>query len=414
MWFETYSTYENEPDKEILKKNEIENETEVTKKDGPETNGEALARKEKEAEERKVEKANADKSIKELLDDSNSPEEDWEKKNAETSKDKNWTHTKQNTLNKPKGFSDTVSALFSSSMALDLKSMFYDLMSMFGKEENRDTYAKEAIFSKATYKLALGTKGQRVSNKEKESISYVEGLNQILLWADAKALEVISFKKRFAAANLGNQKEYIANALKSSDPFGDMTDILGKELPKETETIVIKGLSETEPNKESTFELKGELGKEYLVANGVMPIINDTVTLYDNNKENTSMVQKIITFKRNAWGNIIDTSVRNGKENLPMAFENTLDALQDADNFDLWKMKKVGTLDIKNNFPVANQERVEEIIIETRKELDSLWPDQRTEEVLKNILWDLKADLISQIPQGKEVDLQSLDKIDLI
>lgn len=408
MWFETYSTYENEPDKEILKKNEIENETEITEKDNPEkakafiTNAEAL--KAKESLDSKKDQEDIKNYEKEFKNDG--------KKKIEK---ENWTQAKQNTLNKPKGFSDTVSAFFSSSMALDLKSMFYDLMSMFGKEENRDTYGKEAIFSKATYKLALGTKGQRVSNKEKESISYVEGLNQILLWADAKALEVISFKKRFAEANLGNQKEYIANALKSSEPFsGGMTDILGKELPKETETIVIKGLSETESNKESTFELKGELGKEYLVANGVMPIINDTVTLYDNNKENTSMVQKIITFKRNAWGNIIDTSVRNGKENLPMAFENTLDALQDADNFDLWKMKKVGTLDIKNNFPVANQERVEEIIIETRKELDSLWPDQRTEEVLKNILWDLKADLISQIPQGKEVDLQSLDKIDLI
>ncbi|AKH32523.1 hypothetical protein XF24_00158 [candidate division SR1 bacterium Aalborg_AAW-1] len=300
------------------------------------------------------------------------------------------------------GFLDGFKTLFDSPLAGEFKAIFYNMMALFGKEEDKNKYATEAAFSEAEQKVSKLNKEEKVIDKAGNELTYIRALKLLTLGKNDENMQ--DMKRRFAGAGIDQQKAYIAAAIK--DPTNtDLLNILGEKVDKPSETkeqeknpniIKVKGLDDKNPDSENSVELKGEGDNQYALIDGnIFPIKNNKISYFSSLGEGLSFVKKEIIINPDKTISLVDGN--------QIKFENTtriIERLKEPDIFDFWKINKINSLIPSTiTLPETNTSEIQKIILDLNQHLDDLPIEDRTEEKLKNIITETDKKVLSFIPE---------------
>lgn len=305
-------------------------------------------------------------------------------------------------------FLDGFKTLFDSPLASEFKAIFYNMMALFGKEEDKNKYATEAAFSEAEQKISKLDSWKNEEEKEKvmdnagNKITYIRALKIITLWKNDENMQAL--KLRFAWAWIDQQKAYIAAAIK--DPTNkDLLNILWEKVDKPSKTkeqeknpniIKVKGLDDKNPDSENSVELKWEGDNQYaLIDWNIFPIKNNKISYFSSLWEWLSFVKKEIIINPDSTISLVDWN--------QIKFENTtriIERLKEPDIFDFWKINKINSLIPSTiTLPETNTSEIQKIILDLNQHLDDLPIEDRTEEKLKNIITETDKKVLSFIPE---------------
>ncbi len=323
------------------------------------------------------------------------------------------------TPRKPLWFLDGFKTLFDSPLASEFKAIFYNMMALFGKEEDKNKYAIEAAFSEAEQKISKLDSGKSEEEKEKvidkawNKLTYIRALKLLTLWKNDENMQ--DLKRRFAWAWIDQQKAYIAAAIK--DPTNtDLLNILWEKVDKPADTketkenpniIKVKGIDDINYPDGMPLEIRGSGDDQYIKMGShlLVPIINNEIRFYKWIGWNLAG-EKIITVTKNEKWDTILSPAKDWK-NYPSRGDEILvdptkdDLTKDDNKFNLW-VSLMWLWLWRTDFINADKWKGELIVANFRKQLISMPKEQRTPTILREKLEKIKTDLLPYIPDDQK------------